>query len=335
MNASARKLILPALASVLLAGAISPGQDAAGGNSIDKLKKLGNACLLYAQRNGGKMPSSLAELYYKAYINSLEDFVCPANPAEILHRTEIEANSGYILSPGAAGTGDRAIVQDRTADNNAGKGINVFLSDGSVRWEAAPSGATGINAGAAGTVGPAGSAESGGAPGTAAGTSAAGAAGAAGASGISQVAGGGGGSIVLPGRKTGVTTAALILLLAASMILVSLIVLARAGRLSTNAGARQNISAILKIRAHDGAIKTYRISGKRTRIGRSPSCELQIDDPAVSAVHAEIFISGKSFVVRDLGSSNGTFVNGGRITEKPLYLGDEIALGSTRITLEG
>lgn len=122
---------------ILLSGAPSPAQGAAAEDSVAKLMKLGHSCLRYAGHNGGRLPSSLAELYYQGYINSLEDFVCPANPAEIAHRLEIEEKSGYVLSPQAGKDGARPIVQDKTADNNGGKGINVFYSDGSVKWQAA------------------------------------------------------------------------------------------------------------------------------------------------------------------------------------------------------
>jgi len=122
---------------ILLSSAPSPAQESAGEDSVAKLKKLGNSCLRYAGHNGGRLPASLAELYYQGYINSLEDFVCPTNPSEIAHRLEIEDKSGYVLSPRAGEDGVSAIVQDKTADNNGGEGINVFYDDGSVKWEAA------------------------------------------------------------------------------------------------------------------------------------------------------------------------------------------------------
>jgi hypothetical protein len=101
-----------------------------------RLKTLGRMCLLYAGDNNGRMPPSLAELYYRAYVNDFKAFICPAKPAEILSRGEINDKSGYILSP-AAEHEPRPIVQDRSPDNHGGAGINVFYSDGSVKWHPA------------------------------------------------------------------------------------------------------------------------------------------------------------------------------------------------------
>jgi hypothetical protein len=70
-------------------------------------------------------------------------------------------------------------------------------------------------------------------------------------------------------------------------------------------------------------------------LGRSREADLVIDDPNVSRRHAEVRPSGGSWIVRDLGSTNGVKVNGRRI-EGPQSLkpGDEIVLGTAHVTFE-
>lgn len=63
--------------------------------------------------------------------------------------------------------------------------------------------------------------------------------------------------------------------------------------------------------------------------GRHNDCTVVLADPNVSRHHAEIRPSGDGFVVADLGSTNGTRVNGNRITEHHLRDGDEVRFGNT------
>jgi len=69
------------------------------------------------------------------------------------------------------------------------------------------------------------------------------------------------------------------------------------------------------------------------RIGRAPDCEVVIgDDAQVSRYHAELRVSGDQAVVRDLGSSNGTRVNGEPVSgQRPLQDGDRIRIGSQEL----
>ena len=69
------------------------------------------------------------------------------------------------------------------------------------------------------------------------------------------------------------------------------------------------------------------------RLGRRPDNDFQIDDPTVSSVHCELRVTGDSIVVRDLGSSNGTFINGQQVREGTLGLGETLALGEVELTL--
>ena len=69
-------------------------------------------------------------------------------------------------------------------------------------------------------------------------------------------------------------------------------------------------------------------------IGRLPECDIVLSDPNVSRRHAEVRRRGNDFIVVDLGSTNGTRVNGAGVKERQLVDGDEISLGSTRIRFE-
>jgi hypothetical protein len=69
-------------------------------------------------------------------------------------------------------------------------------------------------------------------------------------------------------------------------------------------------------------------------IGRLPSCDIPVPDPNASRKHAEIRPSGAGYVVVDLGSTNGTRVNGATVNERKLTDGDVIAVGTTRLRFE-
>ena len=69
-------------------------------------------------------------------------------------------------------------------------------------------------------------------------------------------------------------------------------------------------------------------------VGRHPDSNLVLADPNVSRHHAEIRPKGDRFAVVDLGSTNGTRVNGVRVDSQILNEGDEIAFGNTRMHFE-
>jgi FHA domain len=64
-------------------------------------------------------------------------------------------------------------------------------------------------------------------------------------------------------------------------------------------------------------------------IGRSPSSDLVLDDPFVSQTHARVVPRGQLHFVEDLGSTNGTFVNGREVVEAQLLLDTEVRIGET------
>lgn len=70
-------------------------------------------------------------------------------------------------------------------------------------------------------------------------------------------------------------------------------------------------------------------------VGRSRSCQVVLRDPSVSRSHALINVSGRAVSVKDLASSNGTFVNGKRVEgEQELRAGDELTFGESALQLE-
>jgi pSer/pThr/pTyr-binding forkhead associated (FHA) protein len=80
----------------------------------------------------------------------------------------------------------------------------------------------------------------------------------------------------------------------------------------------------------DGAEKSYRLQTHRPfTLGRDPGNDIILRDPKVSRHHAEIVFERGFFVLHDLASANGTFVNGKRIRVAPLTHGGKLRLGNT------
>ena len=89
----------------------------------------------------------------------------------------------------------------------------------------------------------------------------------------------------------------------------------------------------LVVRAGGGrAGESFRPAGPRTRIGRSPDCDIFLDDVTVSREHAVLVEENGKFYVEDQSSLNGTFVNRHRIDRAPLEEGDELQVGKYRMT---
>ncbi|GAC1323629.1 MAG: FHA domain-containing protein [Thermoleophilaceae bacterium] len=65
-------------------------------------------------------------------------------------------------------------------------------------------------------------------------------------------------------------------------------------------------------------------------IGRAPSSDVRIEDPFASSAHARIFPRGEAFYVEDMGSTNGTYLNGRQLVEpQPLREADVIRIGES------
>src|SRR5882724_7686776 len=81
-----------------------------------------------------------------------------------------------------------------------------------------------------------------------------------------------------------------------------------------------------------GATETIKLGDGVTTVGRQDDCQLRIKSSQVSRKHCEIFEKKGLLLVKDLGSSNGTYVNGKRIQDqRVLEPGDELTIGQVKL----
>ena len=89
--------------------------------------------------------------------------------------------------------------------------------------------------------------------------------------------------------------------------------------------------AALVVRRGPNAGSRFPLDQETTTAGRSPDSEIFLDDVTVSRRHAEVTRTAQGFLVRDVGSLNGTYVNRERIEELLLSDGDEVQIGKYRL----
>ena len=80
--------------------------------------------------------------------------------------------------------------------------------------------------------------------------------------------------------------------------------------------------------------RTYELKVERTTVGRVDDNAFHIAEQSVSSHHAEILLRGNDVVIKDLNSTNGTFINGEKITEAVLKPGQILRFGSVELKLE-
>jgi ABC-type multidrug transport system ATPase subunit/ABC-type multidrug transport system permease subunit len=98
--------------------------------------------------------------------------------------------------------------------------------------------------------------------------------------------------------------------------------------------AAQLLSLEAKVEIGEAAFQTVSFHGNSMEAGRDPNCDIPLDFPMVSWRHARLTRTPEGILVEDLGSRNGTYVNGLRVTGKVLARpGQEIGLGSVRFQL--
>jgi pSer/pThr/pTyr-binding forkhead associated (FHA) protein len=82
-------------------------------------------------------------------------------------------------------------------------------------------------------------------------------------------------------------------------------------------------------------LERYEFDKESVKIGRNEDCEVTIDNLGVSRYHSEIVSKDGFYILRDLKSNNGTFVNGKRVESYNLNDGDEISIGKFTISFSG
>src|SRR5881409_506283 len=80
--------------------------------------------------------------------------------------------------------------------------------------------------------------------------------------------------------------------------------------------------------------RTYELKTDKTTVGRVSDNAFEIAEASVSSHHCEILLRGNDVVVKDLGSTNGTFINGEKITEAVLRPGQILRCGMIEMRLE-
>jgi len=108
----------------------------------------------------------------------------------------------------------------------------------------------------------------------------------------------------------------------------------KAGRFTVTAEVRESEDGgfLAELVLPDGRRVT--VGSKPLVIGRLPECDVVLADSNVSRRHAEVQRRGDGVFVTDLGSTNGTKVNGAPVREQLLSSGDEISVGSTKLVFE-
>lgn len=89
---------------------------------------------------------------------------------------------------------------------------------------------------------------------------------------------------------------------------------------------------VLRAVSGTGFGRNYPLAGSLT-VGRAPECGLRLDESGISRLHARLLPTDGGLQIEDLGSTNGTFVNGKRVLHGEAVVGDEIAFDTQRFRL--
>jgi len=101
--------------------------------------------------------------------------------------------------------------------------------------------------------------------------------------------------------------------------------------LTVSLGEMHENMAMVVVKRGPNAGSKFTLDQDVTRAGRHPKSDIFLDDITVSRRHAEIVRQADGYVVRDVGSLNGTYLNRERIDEVPLAQGDELQIGKFKL----
>lgn len=93
--------------------------------------------------------------------------------------------------------------------------------------------------------------------------------------------------------------------------------------------------AQIQVFLSEGNPASYDLMEDKVTVGRLADNLISINDESVSSHHAELYVDGDNVRLQDLGSTNGTFVNGERTDEAALRHGDEVKFGTIRAIFHG
>ena len=97
--------------------------------------------------------------------------------------------------------------------------------------------------------------------------------------------------------------------------------------------AVRSMETLLVMFMEDGERREFPLTQARTVVGRTTDCDLRVPLSSVSRRQCEFVVEDDTILLRDLGSSNGTFHNGDRVQETTLAAGDEVAIGPIIFTV--
>lgn len=94
------------------------------------------------------------------------------------------------------------------------------------------------------------------------------------------------------------------------------------------------VPSFFVIRGNDQGCR-FELEATQVSLGRDATNRVQLHDTEVSRRHAELLLDGRQHVIKDLGSSNGTYVNGRRVAQHALQSGDQVQLGRSLLLYTG